>query len=311
MKLYEFYQYINKYSGLDDKDFLVVFYNETLSDGDKNPFDGKSKDYKERLYRGQDPIVPRNAKKILNVNYTLFTDFLYNYMDEANYPFISEDINKTFHIKSKPTLESISKELYSILIGLTNSIISISPKIPKIKIKRESLENIRVEGDNIYENGRVIAKVPNITLSESELPHELPYIEQLLLAYADAENLEEIGIDDLPSLDPIYQNDFAEQKLNFYKAQYMYRVLGEIEKNSSQDIKKLKEEILDAVKPISRLSYDNAFIKMTNVITESTRTNLSSSLISRNTSLLGNKERKGVCHDLVNDNELWWVKKDD
>lgn len=311
MKLYEFYQYINKYSCLADKDFLVDFYNEILSDGDKNPFDGKSEDYRERLYRGQDPIVQKNAKKILNVNYTLFTDFLDNCMDEDNYPIISNDINKTFNIKSNPTLESISSELYRILIGLTNSIISTETKTPKIKRKRESLENIKVEGDNIYENGRVIAKVPNITLNESELPHELPYIEQLLLAYADAEELDEIGLDDLPSLDPLYQEDFCEQKLNFYKAQYMYRVLGEIEKNSSKDIKKLKEEILDAVKPISRLHYDNAFIKMTQVTTESTRTNLSSSLISRNTDLLGNKEKKGVCHDLVNDNELWWVEKDE
>ena len=232
-------------------------------------------------------------------------------MDEDDYPNISNDVNKKFNIKSVPTLESISAELYKILKELTNSVITKDSKSPRIKIKRESLENIKVEGANIYENGKVIAKVPNIDFDESKLSNELPYIEQLLLAYADAEDLDEIGLDDLSSLDPIYQSDFSEQKQNFYKAQYMYRILGEIEKNSSKDIKKLKEEILEAVKPISRLPYKNAFIKMTNVLTESTRTNLSSSLIQKNTDLLGSKQRKGVCHDLVNDDELWWVEKDE
>ena len=84
MKLFEFYQFINKYSCYEDKIFLKKFYEEILCDEEVNPFSNLTPDYRERLYRGQAIISPRHAKKLVNIDHYFFNTFFAGISDSLD-----------------------------------------------------------------------------------------------------------------------------------------------------------------------------------------------------------------------------------
>ena len=70
-----------------------------------------------------------------------------------------------------------------------------------------------------------------------------------------------------------------------------------------------KEEIFDGVKDTARKSHPNGYERMLSVMEQAVKISAPNYLLSSSPYWISGKIKKGVCHYLVNDHKLRWVKK--
>ncbi len=139
---------------------------------------------------------------------------------------------------------------------------------------------------------------------------EMEYIRQLLLAYADAEGIPCMDIEDLP-LYPMYQMNFDEQRKNFYSAESIRESAKEILKLNEKDgFDIVKNEVLASVFPVWQLSFSekqNGYQRLLRVLNSASNTVLSGNTKRRLLEWVSSAEKQGLCHFLVGEKQLWWV----
>ena len=166
--------------------------------------------------------------------------------------------------------------------------------------------------DTIYGNvrfgGRKLNLPTTLTPADTIDSDEMTYISALLEAYSD-----EIGIqiNNTESL-KAYSNYFKHlnrQRKDYYSAETIRRFVRDTLTDSQQfDI--LKEEIYNGIIDIHEQDYDSGYKRLIADLQQATVTNTSKCLLDSKLHCIGNSERKGTCHMLVNDNRyrLRWVK---
>ena len=138
----------------------------------------------------------------------------------------------------------------------------------------------------------------------------MPYVEALLEAYADAEGLSELSKDELGSYHK-YKKNFQRQRKDYYAAESVRRGTCEAFGNADPDqFETLKNETYDGIVDIHEQDYDNGFDRLGAVMTQAAITPISKCTL-RETDWIGNSEKKGVCHFLVNDGRIKWVDGDE
>lgn len=137
----------------------------------------------------------------------------------------------------------------------------------------------------------------------------LPYVTSVLEAYTDAEG-KEIALDEIKSF-PQYSENLSRQRKSYYAAESLRRGTRDIygDKEESQfDI--LKDETYDGVIDVWEMDYKNGLTCLNSVMAQATKIRLDKCSLVEDTKWVGNGERKGVCHILVNDRRIkGWVKK--
>ena len=78
----------------------------------------------------------------------------------------------------------------------------------------------------------------------------------------------------------------------------------------SQQFVVLKEEIYNGIIDTHEQEYDNGYKRLQEDLKQATVTNTSKSMLDSKLHCIGNSERKGVCHMLVNDNKLRRVNEE-
>lgn len=134
---------------------------------------------------------------------------------------------------------------------------------------------------------------------------EMPYIAALLEAYSEELN---IKIDSLKSLEAhiFYFKHLIRQRKDYYSAETIRRFVRDTFTDSQQfDV--LKDEIYNGIIDIHEQQYDSGYKRLVEDLKQATVTNTSKSLLDSRIHCIGNRERKGICHMLVNDNRLRWV----
>lgn len=153
-----------------------------------------------------------------------------------------------------------------------------------------------------------------IPIEYSEIPDEeeqnLPYLTSVLEAYTDAEG-DEITLDKIKSFSN-YSENLSRQRKSYYAAESLRRGTRDIygDKEESQ-FEILKKETYDGVIDVWELKHKNGLVCLNNVMAQATQIRLDKCTIVDDTKWVGNTERKGVCHILVNDKRIkGWVKNE-
>lgn len=135
------------------------------------------------------------------------------------------------------------------------------------------------------------------------------YISELFSAYGDAESIDDFCEKSLTNY-PDYREDLNDRRVDYYAAISIKRGVMELDAdNLSNQFDILKNEMLDNVKDTSKKQYLNGYEKMLSVMEQASISTLNNYLLSKSPFWINGKIKKGVCHHLVNDGKLKWVKK--
>ena len=146
-------------------------------------------------------------------------------------------------------------------------------------------------------------------------PEELPYVNALCEVYAEklGKSLDEIKPSAITSLPTNLQRHFSSQRKAYYRAEYASHIARETFADGEQQFQALKD---DAFEGIEITYYDedheNGYDRLKAVLEKITNTTLSKSALINVIGLIGNLEKKGICHILVNDDVInSWVNIDE
>ena len=141
---------------------------------------------------------------------------------------------------------------------------------------------------------------------------ESPYINALCEVYAEKlqQAVSPERINDLPTK---FQRDYTNQRKAFYSAESMYHAVRDVFADGDKQFDILKD---DAYEGIETTYYDeryrSGYERLHAVLEKITSTTLSKSALHSIVGLLGNLEKKGICHILVNDERIKsWVNIDE
>lgn len=141
---------------------------------------------------------------------------------------------------------------------------------------------------------------------------EMPYVKQLLIAYADAEKVSCIDRSDLESVPKYekYKRNFERSRRDFYSADKIRESARDILKLNEKDgFDVVKEEVFDGVVDVWEY-YESAdgFSRMLQVMSKASDVSLTVNTRRRLLEWIGSAEKKGICHILAGENRLWWVE---
>ncbi|HHU84357.1 MAG TPA: hypothetical protein GXZ23_04225 [Clostridiales bacterium] len=155
-------------------------------------------------------------------------------------------------------------------------------------------------------------KIKSVPVPEQIEDTEDSYTDALLAAYGQIEGIKDFHVDMLDAY-PNHKNNFQNQRKYYFAAEAVRRGIRDsyLYKNEDQ-FEILKDEVYEGVNEVWEDDAKNGLARMRKVLTQATVISLDKCLIYRKTQLVGNAERKGVCHFLVNDKKLkGWVRDDD
>ncbi len=169
----------------------------------------------------------------------------------------------------------------------------------------EVLEDLR--GTNVYIErfGGVLPERPEYEKPTSHIKSiEMVYVTQLLDAYSDHSGTRICSLEDLKKNES-YLEHFARSRFAFYDAEALERFSRDTLFPNSTLFEDLKEEVYQGVVDLLNLSTEDGYSNVVKVTQEAINMPLDSSPIKM---YLTNPVRKGVCHQLANNNKLKWVK---
>ena len=150
-----------------------------------------------------------------------------------------------------------------------------------------------------------------LTPADAVTSRELPCFNALCEVYA--EKLKQIVTPDtIGSLPPGLRYNYSEQQRAYYSAENMYHSMREVFADGEDQFEALKTDAFDG---ISHVYYDDSFMtgydRLIAVLNSIVNVPLSKSALTNIVGLIGNLEKKGICHILVNDEVIKsWVDID-
>lgn len=143
-------------------------------------------------------------------------------------------------------------------------------------------------------------------------PHEQKYINALCEVYAEKIQ-QAVTPDTLNNLSPNLRRHLSEQRKAYYSAESVQRSVREIFADGEKQFEALKTDAFDG---ISDTYYDDrhqsGYDRLLAVLDKITNTTLNKSSLMNIVGLIGNLEKKGICHILVNDDTIKsWVNIDE
>lgn len=163
--------------------------------------------------------------------------------------------------------------------------------------------------DEIQQKIKSLPRPANVPVPAVATDDEQKYINELYLAYADAEGLDSFSDDDLSSF-PDYAEDLDDRRIDFYAAETIRRGVLELGSGGLSDqFDVLKSETFTGVKDTAKRTHPNGFDHMLAVMEQAVLVPVTNYLLSASPYWISGKIKKGVCHHLVNDGKLVWVKR--
>lgn len=133
---------------------------------------------------------------------------------------------------------------------------------------------------------------------------ELKYVNKILAAYSQYKKVT-IDLHLLQTI-PDLLVDFKDNRINYYSAESLKRSIRDI--FSSEDhFGILKNEMNSGIKDFMKGEFYDGYKKLTKTMHESTKVNLSVSIVDRDLHFVTNEDKKGICHHLANEDEIDWV----
>lgn len=163
--------------------------------------------------------------------------------------------------------------------------------------------------DDINQKIKSLPRPTPVDVPDTYADSEEVYIKALLNAYGDAESIDGFSEADLQNFSN-YQEDLDDRRIDYYAAVSIQRGVLELNADSLFDqFDVLKSETLDGVKDTARKRHPDGYEKMLSVMEQAANLTVNNYLLSKSPYWISGKIKKGVCHHLVNDGKLIWVKK--
>lgn len=191
--------------------------------------------------------------------------------------------------------------------GIHDIDIKLTIRDPKPSIKKLAGERIYCEDGKLYIDGDVI-ELP-IKLSDAQIyEFEADYISALCAAYAEALSRGEVTMDDIPMLPKKYQTNFYDQRKAYPSAESIQRSISEVYEDGENQFDILKADAYDGIKTTYYDDYDSGYRRLLEVLKKISDVQLTKSKLSLIKNLIGNLERLGIVHILVNEKTMIsWV----
>ena len=205
-------------------------------------------------------------------------------------------------------IQDILKQIFHGLAkGIHDIDIKLTIRDPKQSIKNLAGDRIYCEDGKLYIYGDVI-ELP-IKLSDVQIyDFEAGYISALCDAYAEVLSRDSVTVDDIPALPKKYQTNFYDQRKAYLSAESIQRSIREVYEDGENQFDVLKSDAYDGIKTTYFDDYDNGYRRLLEVLKKVSDVQLTKSKLSLIKNLIGNLERLGIVHILVNDKTMMsWV----
>lgn len=139
------------------------------------------------------------------------------------------------------------------------------------------------------------------------LKNEEIYINQLIKAYGDAEYCDFGTVDNLKKTSENYYKHLQKQRVCFYKAESLKDYANE-SLPSEKMYEDFQQYIHDAIIDTVEDDYDNGYLRVKQTLKQVQNIDLSGDILGQVTRP---DDRKGICHQLVNEEKMKWVDKNE
>ena len=230
-----------------------------------------------------------------------FSDWLWERMDDtSSYDKISAWLDR-HNIPSDDPAIACADLLESIILDIINNIASSPPS------QKSDLDLTLI--NDIQEKIKSLPRPANVPVPKEATQNEETYIDELFLAYGDAEGMNVFSANDLPSF-PDYEEDLNGRRIDFYAAESIRRGVLELGSGSLTDqFDILKSETLVGVTDTAKRTHPNGYERMLAVMEQAVTTPMTNYVLSASPYWIGGRIKKGVCHHLVNDGKLTWIRR--
>ncbi len=289
------------------------------SSNDKyNPLASLSRNSRSKIFNGDRQISKKNASFIYgHFNKTNFVDLVYTLTDDSKetlcVALAGFGINSPLHAVDEVCADIFGQILYKLSIGEDPAVISEIRRDPKGKrITEVPISTVYYQDGKLYIGGETITLPEQLRPPDDIVQEKQPYIEQLFKAYADALGKESVTKEDIVTLPKRYRENYVDQCKSYYGADYIQHSVREVFDDGENQFNILKEDAHEGIKETYWGEYSNGYARLIAVLKKITSTTLSKSVLTQIRNLIGNLEKKGVCHILVNDGTIEsWVVEDD
>ena len=162
---------------------------------------------------------------------------------------------------------------------------------------------------HINQKIKTLPRPTPVDVPDTYADSEETYIKALFDAYGDAESIDDFSETELQNFSD-YQEDLEDRRIDYYAAVSIQRGVLELNADKLSDqFDVLKSETLDGVKDTAKKRYPDGYEKMLSVMEQAAKLPVNNYLLSKSPYWISGKIKKGVCHHLVNEVKLIWVKK--
>ena len=277
------------------------------------------KEMASRLMNRHDNVSPRLRKEVdnpavikgINVYFEdlIVPELIQNNHDEVLHkmmllinkdPQISDNKKSEFSVLAQK--DTIAQFLASTFLFAITRENKISKSVQSLGKEKEDFEN------GTYRRKPLTSLTPPIKIAEEETP----YIVALMQAYGEAEEVDNFSSDMLESF-PKHKRHFIKQREYYHLAEAVRRGTRDMySENDPDQFEVLKDETYEGVIEVWEDSYENGLVRLRNVLKQAGVIRVDKCWLSRDTDWIGNSQKKGVCHFLVNDKRIQgWVNDDE
>ena len=230
-----------------------------------------------------------------------FSHWIWERMDDtSSYDKISAWLVR-HNISSDDPATACADLLESIILDIINNIASSPPS------QKSDLDLTLI--NDIQEKIKSLPRPANVPVPKEATQNEETYIDELFLAYGDAEGMDVFSRNDLISF-PDYEEDLNGRRIDFYAAESIRRGVLELGSGSLTDqFDILKSETLVGVTDTAKRTHPNGYERMLAVMEQAVTTPMTNYVLSASPYWIGGRIKKGVCHHLVNDGKLTWIRR--
>ena len=303
-------------------EFVAVLIDAILDDAalekdSSNPIYELGKSTKEAYYSGRLPISQKKAAAITpRIDEAKFADFVSTYSFDALNHMKDKMVEFGFNVDPSEVGQACANILAQIIRrraeGLSDDVTLLNYQRMEAgkKLKNIAPATIERRGDKLHISGEVIT-IHQALVPDDVGKHELDYIRALYEAYAQKLNRETFTAGDIPSLPKRYAQNYKEQRMAYYSAVSIERSVRDIFDDGEDEFDRLKEDAWHGINTTYWKDYEDGYTRLNVVLEKITSTTLDSSVLSQMRNLIGNLQKKGICHILVNDGVIEsWVNID-
>lgn len=273
---------------------------------------GMSLNMQDQIYEGK-KFISKNRAGLICSRYdgADFAEEIDNLYDADKYHLQMFLARKGITVETDELGSAMQDIMSQIFHGLSKGIHDVDIQLT-IHEPRPSIKNL-AENRIYFKDGKLIIDGETIELpvqlNEAQIyEFESGYISALCNAYAEALSRDEVTIDDIPNIPRKYQTNFYDQRKAYLSAESIQRSISEVYEDGENQFDMLKEDAFGGIKTTYYDDYDTGYRRLLEVLKKVSDIQLTKSKLMLIKNLIGNLERLGIVHILVNDETIKsWV----